>query len=283
MASKQAPGTSAAKLTKTERAAQRQEKARILREQEAKRRSRNRTVIISACVVAIVVIAFVVVKLVSSSGAVAQAKNVTPSYGIAVTAQGAATTATKSGVPTIQIFEDPTCPHCVEFHSASKDAFARHIAAGDINVVYQPVAIGPIGPQYIDQGNWGVAAEFYVATHAPQQFGAFHDALMDHSKGLFALISKVATEGKGDLPGKEQIKAYAQQAGVPADVADGMVRALGAPEWNNYLKKVLQGFRSAGATGTPTVMVDGKIVENYGNTNAAIATWLDQVATGKVK
>lgn len=285
MAPKQTPGTSDAKLTRAERTAQRQEKARILREQEAKRRKRNRLIVILACVVVLALVVFIAVKIVTTSHAVAEVKNVTPTYGIAVTDKGEATASEKAGTPTIRIYEDPTCPHCVEFHTAAREALAQHIAAGDINVVYQPAAIGPIGPQYYDQGNWGVTAEFYVATHAPAQFEAFHDALMDGESGLFALISKAANGG-GAVPGKDQIKTYAEQAGVPADVVAGMAKEFDSAPWNNYLKNVLQGFRDAGVTGTPTVMLNGTTVESetYGGTDsAAIATWLDQVAAGKVK
>lgn len=286
MRSNQTPGTTEAKLTKAQRRMLKNEKVRLLREQEAKRKKRNRIILITSSIIAILLIAFVAFKIVTASSEVAAAKNVNSAYGVYVTKDGKASAEPKSGVPIVTIYEDPTCPHCIELHTAMAAAMDKHIAAEDIQFEIRNSGIGPIGQQYIKQSTWGAMSTFYIATHEPEKYRAYHDALMDQTSGLYAAISAAAS-GKGEVPDVEFLKKTAIAAGVSDNVASDMAAALTRPEWTNYNAKTLEAFReNMKKVGTPAILLNGKEIDSKtygGHDSAAIAAWLDKVAAGEAE
>ena len=286
MGSNQTPGTSETKLTKAERRALKNEKVRLLREQEAQRKRRNRIILIVSCIAAVLLIAFVAFKMVTASSEVAAAKNVNSAYGIYVTKDGTASAEPASDVPVVTIYEDPTCPHCVELHEAMVDAMDQHIAAGDIQFEIRNSGIGPIGQEYINQSTWGAMSTFYIATHEPEKYLVYHDALMNPTSGLFATISAAAS-GKGEVPGVDFLKETAIAAGVSDSVASDMAAALTKPEWTNYNAKTLEAFRdNMENVGTPAILLNGKEIDSKtygGHDSAAIAAWFDKVAASEAE
>ena len=284
MAPKQTPGMTGSKPTKDERREAAREKARLLREQEAKRAKRNRMLIIAAVVLVLALVVFAIVQITRQNNvAAASTANVGEDYGISISTDGAATTAAEGGASEVAFYVDSTCPHCVELDNAALDPVKAHIAAGDVQFKYYPVAIDPIGPQYHDQSQWGTTSEFYIASQAPEYFHAYHEALMNDQTGWFAQISKSAQAGIA-APGTDVLGEIARSAGVPEDVASALVDDVKTPTWMKVAEAATNAFRDGGFTGTPTVTLNGVVNESYGGIDtAAITTWLAGVADGSIK
>lgn len=311
MTPKQTPGMNGAKLTKVQRAEQRQEKARILREQEAKRRLRNRVLMIVACVVVLAVVVFAVVKIIAASNAAkngdpgsyrAAAKpavlaNVGDDFGITVDTNGAAA-ARDSSLPQVDIYSNATCPHCMQLESAVDPAVNKYMKAGTVQFTFYPLATDPVGCE--PQSVWATTADFYIATYAPEQFAAFHEQVMNAKDGVYAQIPEKTQAGqtiKGYCKATDPVQPrdlaeFAKRVGVPSDVVNSLPAAVTSAEWQKVAESATQAFLAnekvclSDQCGTPTVTLNGRIVDSTeygGNNSAAFEAWLEKVATGKVR
>ena len=306
MAPKQTPGMSEEKRTKAQRAAERQEKARLLREQEAARKRRNKIIIVVACVLALALVTFIVVKLVSGSGKAAgdagsydgpakpaQLANVGEDFGVTVDAAGAAVTVRDEALAQVGVYSNSTCPHCMQLESAVDKVVNQHMQDGSVQFTFYPLATDPVGCS--NQSNWATAADFYIATYAPEQFAAFHEQLMNAEDGVYAQIPEKQQNGqqvKGYCGADDPVQpadlaAFAERVGVPADVVKSLPASVMAADWQKVAKDATDAFLantnvcSADSCGTPTVTLDGKVVDSatYGGMDSAgFDAWLKGLA-----
>jgi protein-disulfide isomerase len=260
-------GTDASKKARRDHA---RETARIEREAEKKRRTRNRIFIQGGVVVGVLALALVGVLIfngaTSSSAPSAGPKNmisdgilfsgadVAPVETAAIPIDGAPTATTSDatdGVAAVETYVDWTCPICQTFEATYSDSLASLVAAGTATLEVHPVAIldgSYVGSRYSSRAANAAAC---IANYDPDDFLAAQTAMYDNQ----------GTEGTTGLT-NANIKSILADAGVSNDdvttcindeefkgwVTDATTRATGNADLADP---------SNGGFGTPTVMVNG--------------------------
>ncbi|MGV9183265.1 DsbA family protein [Arcanobacterium canis] len=256
MAPKQTPGTTAVKLSKEERRAAAREKARALKEAEAKRARRNKIVgIVVAAIVAVAVIATAYMVLTSNTGEAKyggtaralEIKNVDKDYGITVNAKGEAGKKV-DGKPEVAIYSDFRCPFCQQLELQNKDAINSYSSEGKVGFKFYPVNI-----LHQPFSATGAAAMFYTATYAPEIARPMFEALMEQG-------AKTA-ESSAEQATPEDIREVAKKLGMKDKDLEDLAATITSKEWAEYVTKATQAFGEKGYNGTPTVTVDGKKVD----------------------
>ena len=254
-------------MTKAQRRDAARAEALALREKEQQRDKRNRTITLSVLAVALVALG-VVVWMILQQGekknvddipladatlpAAAQADG-----GIPVGADGAAGTSNE-GAPVIDVYLDYMCPVCGQFEQVNAAGIDQLVGAGDATVVYHPISILDRLSAGTDYSTRSGAAAAWVADKAPDAFPAFHQALFtnppaENTEGLTA----------------EQLASFAVEAGAPADVAAGISDGTARETFGQYVHSATQEIQGTkGFTGTPYVLVDGEVVQNWNEPTA---------------
>ncbi|MGH3913203.1 MAG: DsbA family protein [Pseudonocardiaceae bacterium] len=160
---------------------------------------------------------------------------------------------------TIEVYEDFLCPACEQFEKLYGDQLEDAAALGQARVVYHPVAIlddfsDPAGYSSLAAGAAFCASEAGV-------FPRFHESLFVHQP----------REG-----GPGWTSAQLQQLGRDLGAGDSFARCVedGAQERvtaaTEQAREYLSTLRPDGRLGTPTVLVNGTIIDS-GNPG-----WLDE-------
>jgi protein-disulfide isomerase len=225
------------KATK-ERAAAR----RIVEQQRAAEKRRAVTVWTSIAVVAVLLIAGVI-----GYGLYSSQKDDTAS---AATPPGAVDDGTAfasgDGPVTIDIYEDFMCPICHEFEASSGATLKQLVSDKKVTVRYHPIAI-------LDRYSNGTkystrAAAAAAAAGAAGKFAEYHQVLFDNQPD----------ENSNGLDNAELIR-LGKSAGL-TDAAFG--DAVNSGKYESWAAKVTETASAKGVTGTPTVLVNGKQLQN---------------------
>jgi len=213
-------------------------KARAV-EQAAAQRKRRQTV---AAIVATVVV------LVVGVGALIQSQRTSTSESAAVPpgTTGASSQSFLVGQPaapvTVTVYEDFQCPVCRDFEASSAATLDAAVAKGTVKIAYRPVAI-------LDRysttaySSRALNAAGCVIAAAPQQFSRFHQL-------LFANQPPENSAGLDD----EQLTALGQQVGA------NIGTCVREQTYRGWAARVTDQASKDGLAGTPTVHVDGKVV-----------------------
>ncbi len=181
-----------------------------------------------------------------------------PQYPVALQGDTVVTGSPEAPV-TIDIYEDFLCPGCAEFEKLYHEQLAQAAADGKARVVYHPVAIldrysEPAGYSTLAAGAAFCAAQAGI-------FPRFHDS-------LFA--TQPAEGGPGWTSG--QLQQLARDLGAGDSVARcmqaGTDRRVAAS--TQIAKRFISGLRTDGRFGTPSVVVNGSLVD------IGDPSWLDQ-------
>jgi protein-disulfide isomerase len=165
---------------------------------------------------------------------------------------------------TIDVYEDFLCPHCGQFEKAFHPRFAQAAADGKAKVIYHPVAI--LDSRSVPPGYSTLAAGATFCAANAGIFPRFHDSL----------FASQPTEG-----GPAWSTTQLQQLGRSLGAGDGFANCVqaGADQRittaTDNASKYISGLRSDHMFGTPTVLVNGAVVEDV-----ADGTWLDQALSG---
>lgn len=260
--------TKNAHLTKAQRREAARAEALALQQKQAARDKRNRFITLGVLAVAVIALA-VVVWMILREGERNSVDNVPLSQvempstaqengGIPVGADGAAGT-TNEGAPVVDVYLDYMCPICGQFEAANAASIDQMIADGTATVVYHPVSILDDQSQGTEYSTRAASAVAWVADQAPEAFPAF-------SASLFTNQPAEGTEGLTD----EQLASYAEEAGVPADVATGIEDGTARETFGQYVFSLTNAAVEAadGNFGTPRVLIDGEVFQNWNQTGA---------------
>jgi protein-disulfide isomerase len=257
-------------MTKAQRREAARAEALAVREKEQQRDRRNRIITLSVLAAALVALG-VVVWMILQQGAkndvddIPLAEVTMPSTaqedgGIPVGADAAAGTE-NADAPVIDVYLDYMCPVCGQFEQVNAGSIDEMVGAGDATVVYHPISILDRLSAGTDYSTRSGAAAAYVADQAPEAFPAFHAA-------LFTNQPAENTEGLSD----EQLASYAEEAGAPAEVASAIEGGTARETFGQYVHSATLAIQETdGFTGTPYVLVDGEVVQNW-NDPAALQT-----------
>jgi protein-disulfide isomerase len=213
---------------------------RALAEQQAAARRRERRLLATA------VIAVVVVLVGAGIGFQAWRANRSPDAGTVTPGRTSAPVTITNGQPiswgsaaapvTIDLYEDFHCPHCAEFEKEFGRTLTEARDAGQIRLRIFPMA-------FIDAGSAAAANAFACAAEAG--FGeAYYTALFANH-----------TLDWSDA----QLTELAEQVNVSVpDTFSTCVQQRTHADWVNSIN---DAAAAAGVTGTPTMFLDGKLVD----------------------
>lgn len=220
----------------SKRAGQKQA-ARVVREQLAKERRRQRTLWTS-------VIAVVVLVIAGAIGYSIYASQRPASYTAPPgAAEGDSGIAVGNGKVTMDVYEDFMCPVCNQFEKQSGATIDQLIADGKVRVVYHPVA-------YLDRmSTTQYSTRSSAASGCAAEGGKFHE----YAKALFA---QQPPEGSAGLSDDELVR-IGTSVGLNESTFGPCVRNGKYKPWTAH---VTDAASARGVTGTPTVYVAGKQV-----------------------
>jgi protein-disulfide isomerase len=211
---------------------------RVVQQQLAKEKRRQRTLLTSAIAVAVLVIA----GLISWAVMAGQQHDTVTTPTVAV--DDGTGFAVGSGPVKIDIYEDFICPACGDFEKSAGSTVSQLVTDGKVTVVYHPIAILD---RYSSTEYSTRAAAASAAAAQGGKFAEFHNA-------LFAQQPEENSAGLSDAELVEIGKSVGlSDAAFANAVTDGTYRGWAA--------KVTETASARGVTGTPTVLVAGKQID----------------------
>lgn len=173
------------------------------------------------------------------------------------------------GATQIDIYFDYSCSHCNHLGNDYGTGLGEAAKAGDITLVYHPVAIMGTLFSYT-----GAGAELFVAENEPDKYFAFHELL--HEKIMTPYMN-------GDLtdPSAQNIVDIAREAGVSEAQCETLLKEL--TDMEDILRQndqsrstplltqviettnrfVEESMAATGGAGTPTVYIDNVKSESW--------------------
>jgi protein-disulfide isomerase len=140
----------------------------------------------------------------------------------------------KTAKVTIVEFSDFQCPFCKQATPMLEEVLKAH---KDVNLVFKQFPLTSIHPQAMP------AAKAVVAAGKQGKFWEMHDIVFENNREL----------------GADKLKEYAGKIGL--DVAR-WEKDVASPEVQAQVDREMQEARAADVTGTPTIFVGGKRLQN---------------------
>ena len=153
----------------------------------------------------------------------------------------------------IVVYEDFLCPFCAQLETTVRDQLDAAVEAGEVSVEYRPL---PFLERISDYSPESANAFAVVLDESgPEVAKAFHDLLFDNQPSE-----------EGPFPDDDQLVEWAVEAGATeSDVRPGIEDMA----FEGWVEAAGEAASKAGVNSTPTVLVDGEVVE--GQTLADIA------------
>ena len=152
-----------------------------------------------------------------------------------------------SGAPVLDVYEDFQCPACAQFESLLGPTVQDLGKAGKAKVVYH---VKNFLDDNLGNDSSTRAGNAAFCTAEDGKFLEFHNQ-------VFA--NQPLKEGDGFTDA--QLKGFAQAAGVAGPALTTWQQCYDAEKYVDYVKSVEKQSFADGVRGTPTVRIDGKIVE----------------------
>jgi protein-disulfide isomerase len=214
---------------------------RVVQQQLAKERRRKQTLLTTAIAVAVLLIAGLISwGVLAGQSATAKDAAVPP----AAVDEGTGF-AVGNGPVKVDIYEDFMCPICGTFEEQAGPTLAKLAADGKVTVVYHPIAILD---RYSSTQYSTRAAAASAAAAQGGAFLAFHDALFDRQPA----------EGGAGLDDATLVDIGRSVGLTDATFAD----AVTVGTYRGWATQVTDTASARGVTGTPTVLVNGKKLDN---------------------
>lgn len=192
--------------------------------------------------VAVVAVLIAVAGVVIAMNHKASGPGADPTGSIIDTGNGAVTFG--KGPNTIDTYIDFMCPYCNEFEQSEGASIQQLINAGKVTLHVHPVTILNNSSNPAGYSSRAAGAFYAVAAADPGNAYAY----------LQALYANQPKEGSAGLT-DEQLVEVAQKAGVT--MTSGLKQEITS---NKYQKFALSHGLPSGASGTPTVVVNGKMI-----------------------
>ena len=151
----------------------------------------------------------------------------------------------KASAPvTLDLYEDPQCPVCAQFEAQVGPTISSWIASGKVKVHYHVISFldSESSTKYSSRA---ANALYAAAAVSPDAFAKYHQVLYQQQPA----------EGSAGLT-EDTLVQLAQQAGAGA--AADQIRA---GTYADYVARATDQSSKDGVTGTPTVLVNGKAVD----------------------
>lgn len=251
------------------------EKARAMREQQTKQAKRNKVLIQSSLAVGVLaIIAVVTIFIISSlrppgpGPANMQSDGIKIGQGYAAVrtpalepdAQPVVSEANPEGIPAINIFLDYSCPACASFEEQYGPLFETWLENGTATIEYHILSFRDAqtaGTRYATRAGNSAAC---VAEHSPDSFFVYSDNL---------LANQPVPPEKFELTDDELVQLVQQSGASNVEAIEECIRD---ETFANWVSQATARAMSTGplpvrnseiplVTGTPTVLVDGKLFQ----------------------
>ena len=254
--------TSNDKPTRSEKREEAREKARVLRQETAKREKRNRLLIqVSVVLVALGIVGGIATVVIVDAANQADApvvgdapENLTALGGLKVGVGLQAFTPTNTptpdaaeDTPEIQIYVDYQCPICQAFDVPNSAQMRSWADVGAATIEIRPIS-------FLDRASLNeyssraANSAFCVANFEPDSFFDFHELLMLNQP-------EEGTSGHDD----DQLFAYAEESGAGTEEIKGCIQAKSFGDYTEqHTQRVLSEPQDGvSVSGTPTILVNG--------------------------
>ncbi|WP_416953731.1 DsbA family protein [Nocardioides sp. T5] len=145
----------------------------------------------------------------------------------------------------IVIYEDFLCPFCGQLEQTVGDQLDAAVEAGDVNVEYRPL---PFLERISDYSPEAANAFAVVLDESgPEVAKEFHDLLFDNQPAE-----------SGPFPDSDQLVEWAVEAGAEEDAVRPGIEDMAFEGW---VEAAGEAAADADVNSTPTVLVDGEVVE----------------------
>ncbi len=233
---------------------QRAARAEQMRKQREKADRRQRNLIsvgIVAVVVILVVVAGIAIKSINDDSAKDTAlntpANVTKDYGVLYDAAAAGGKATSDPV-SIDLYEDFQCPGCQSLEATSGQFLKDQVKSGAVELTYHPFS-------FLDELGGSPNRYSHRATNfalCALDSGGVPDFVKAHDY----LFLNQPEEGKPGPEDADLVKA-ADSVGLT-----GLDSCIKTEKFNRWIDDAKEFGSKKGVTGTPTLFVNGKTIEN---------------------
>jgi len=214
--------------------------ARVVQRQIAAERRRRRTLWTSVVVVAVLVIAGLI------GWGVYQSQRSESGPLVAPPSASATSGVTRGTGPVrIQVYEDFMCPFCRTFEEQSGSTLSSLVDQGRVTVVYNTVA-------YLDRAS---TTQYSTRSASAAACAADGGKFLEYHNTLFAQQPAEGTAGLSD----DQLISIGTGLGLPAGSFGQCVTSGKYKPWVNSITDAASADR---ITGTPTIVVDGKVLPN---------------------
>lgn len=148
----------------------------------------------------------------------------------------------------VAVYEDFMCPFCGQFEAASRPVLDKYVDQGHVQVQYHVISFLDRASNNTSYSTRAMNALGVVLdTAGPQAAKKFHDLLYEHQPAE-------STAGLSD----EQLVDLAVRAGADKAEVSGPIGSLKFEPW---VENATKASGAAGVTATPTVKVDGKVLQ----------------------
>lgn len=227
-------------MSKKEREGNRAARAAAIQKRQVAQ-ERNRKILI--VVVVLVVLAAVVAAGVLFSGGDKPAASSGPSPKAVASGQALTVGDNADAKVKVVVYEDFLCPYCREFEAATRGFIRKDAEEGKVLIEYRPFHLLQDPYSELALTAWGAVLQ----NGTGKQALAFHDLLYD----------KQPYESDAEKPDIDQLTAWARKAGVKDDTVLAAMRKENA----TFVKAADLAASEANVQGTPTVVVNDKVLE----------------------
>ena len=225
------------KKNRAEDRASRAAEARAAQQRAERRRTIRMATIVAAGMALVVLVGFLLTRALDTSTDVSAAPAGASEHGVTV--------GDPDAPHTVVVYEDFLCPFCGELEGATRDDFERLAEEGELLVEYRPFnlleRISDYSPRAVN------AFAVVLEESGPEVAKRYHDLLFDNQPSE-----------SGPFPDNQDLLDLAVEAGAEEDeVSEGILEVT----MRDWVDAATAAAVEAGVQGTPTVILDGKVVQ----------------------
>ena len=225
------------KKNRAEDRAARAAEARAAQQRAERRRTIRMATIVAAGMALVVLVGFLLTRALDTSTDVSAAPAGASEHGVTV--------GDPDAPHTVVVYEDFLCPFCGELEGATRDDFERLAEEGELLVEYRPFnlleRISDYSPRAVN------AFAVVLEESGPEVAKRYHD-----------LLSDTQPSESGPFPDNQDLLDLAVEAGAEEDeVSEGILEVT----MRDWVDDATAAAIEAGVQGTPTVILDGKVVQ----------------------
>ncbi|WP_300390243.1 thioredoxin domain-containing protein [uncultured Nocardioides sp.] len=225
------------KKNRAEDRAARAAEARAAQQRAERRRTIRMATIVAAGMALVVLAGFLLTRALDTSTDVSAAPAGASEHGVTV--------GDPDAPHSVIVYEDFLCPFCGELEAATREDFERLAEEGELLVEYRPFNLLERYGDYSPQSTNAFAV--VLEESGPEVAKRFHDLLFDNQPSE-----------SGPFPDTQDLLDLAVEAGAEEDeVSEGILEVT----MRDWVDEATAAAIEAGVQGTPTVILDGEVVQ----------------------